>query len=126
MLILIGEFAVVRSPDLCMQGSVYNLITNFIRLVSTHIVTAYALPADANIRDIDAIWRAVKEHHHSAASVLELDASAVERPDTAFVQLLSVTVLRSREQGKLVRVINASQRLRDLLKLVALEMVLVE
>lgn len=87
-------------------------------------MTTYAFPADANIREIDVLWREVHGMLAKATAPLELDASAVERPDTAFVQLLAVTVLRAREQGKTVRVINASQRLRDLLKLVALDMVL--
>lgn len=87
-------------------------------------MTTYAFPADANIRDIDALWRTVHGLLAESPAPLELDAFAVERPDTAFVQLLAVIVLRAREQGKVVRVVKASQRLRDLLKLVALEMVL--
>ena len=87
-------------------------------------MTTYAFPADANIRDIDALWRVVHGLLAEASAPLELDAAAIERPDTAFVQLLAVTVLRAREQGKSVRVVKASQRLRDLLKLVALDMVL--
>jgi ABC-type transporter Mla MlaB component len=87
---------------------------------------SYTFPADANIRELDGIWKNVKELLNAPGAELELDASAIERPDTAFVQMLAVTVLRAREQGKTPRVVKASQRLRDLVKLVALDMVLAD
>ena len=56
--------------------------------------------------------------------MLELDAQAIVRPDTALAQLLAVVVVRAREQGKSVRVVRASQRLRELVVLLALDVVL--
>lgn len=55
---------------------------------------------------------------------MELDAAAVARPDTALAQLLAVVAVRAREEGKSVRVVRASQRLRELISLLALDVVL--
>lgn len=54
---------------------------------------------------------------------MELDAEAVVRPDTALAQLLAVAVIRAREQGKSVRIVRASQRMRELISLLALDVV---
>ena len=88
--------------------------------------TTYALSADAGIRDIAEVWSALRAHIDSASAhaVLEVDAEAVARPDTALVQLLAVATVRAREQGKSVRIVRASPRLRDLLSLLALNVVL--
>jgi ABC-type transporter Mla MlaB component len=84
----------------------------------------YTLSAEASVRDIDQIWAALKTRLDEAGSVLELDAEAVARPDTALVQMLAVAVVRAREQGKSVKIVRASQRLRDLVSLLALDVVL--
>jgi ABC-type transporter Mla MlaB component len=86
--------------------------------------STYSLSAEAGIRDISGIWTALRENLNAADGVLELDAEAVSRPDTAIAQLLAVAVLRAREQGKTVRIVHASQRLRELLALLALDVVL--
>jgi ABC-type transporter Mla MlaB component len=86
--------------------------------------TTYTLSADAGIRDIADVWRSVREQLDAADSILELDAEAVARPDTALAQLLAVAVMRAREQGKSVRIVRASQRLRDMVSLLALDVVL--
>ncbi len=59
-----------------------------------------------------------------ANTQLELDAEAVTRPDTALAQLLAVAVVRAREQGKTVSIVRASQRMRELISLLALDVVL--
>jgi ABC-type transporter Mla MlaB component len=82
------------------------------------------LSADAGIRDIPEIWHALRACLDSADAILELDASAVARPDTALAQLLAVATVRAREQGKTVRIVHPSQRLRDLISLLALDVVL--
>ena len=66
----------------------------------------------------------VRSRLDAADSVLELDAEAVSRPDTALAQLLAVAVVRAREQGKSVRIVRASQRMRELISLLALDVVL--
>ncbi len=76
------------------------------------------------MRDIVHVWSALRERLQAADSILELDAEAVVRPDTALVQLLAVAVVRAREQGKSVRIVRASQRLRELIALLALDVVL--
>jgi len=86
--------------------------------------TTYTLSADTGIRDIADLWSAVRAKLDAADSVLELDAEAVVRPDTALAQLLAVAAVRAREQGKSVRVVRASQRLRELVSLLALDVVL--
>jgi ABC-type transporter Mla MlaB component len=83
----------------------------------------YTLPADAGIREIDQVWNEIRVRIKAHAAV-EVDASAVERPDTALAQLLAVAVVRAREQGKTVRINNPSQRLSALLELVSLDSVL--
>lgn len=83
----------------------------------------YTLPADAGIREIDQIWNEIRIRIKAHAAV-EVDASAVERPDTALAQLLAVAVLRAREQGKTVCISNPSQRLSALLSLLSLEALL--
>ena len=84
----------------------------------------YTLPADASIRDIEEIWHGLRGALDAAGERLDIDAQAVERPDTALAQLLAVAVLRAQEQGKAVRVTQPSSRLRDLIGLLALEVVL--
>ncbi len=86
--------------------------------------TTYSLSADAGIRDIADVWRAVRAQIEAADSVVELDAEAAVRPDTALAQLLVVAVVRAREQGKSVRIVRASERLRDMVSLLALDVVL--
>lgn len=86
---------------------------------------SYALAADAGIRDIDEIWKEIRDRLQAHA-VVELDASAVARPDTALVQLLAVAVVRAQEQGKSVRIKNPSERLSQLLSLLAIDAVLGE
>lgn len=85
--------------------------------------STYILSADAGIRDIAEVWADVRAALDSAAQ-LELDAEAVARPDTALAQLLAVVAVRAREEGKSVRIVRASQRLRDLISLLALDVVL--
>ena len=89
-------------------------------------LSSYTLSADAGIRDIAELWAAVRAGLDAADSVLELDAEAVSRPDTALAQLLAVAVVRAREQGKAVRIVRASQRMRELISLLALDVVLGE
>jgi ABC-type transporter Mla MlaB component len=84
----------------------------------------YTLSAEAGIRDISDVWAALREKLDTAEHVLEVDAAAVGRPDTALAQLVAVAVLRAREQGKSVRVVRASQRLQDLIRLLALHVLL--
>jgi ABC-type transporter Mla MlaB component len=86
--------------------------------------TTYTLSAEAGIRDIAELWAAVRTAVDTAAPVLEIDAEAVARPDTALAQLLTVAVVRGRELGKTVRIVHASQRLRELISLLALDVVL--
>lgn len=83
----------------------------------------YTLSADAGIREIDEIWNGICSRLETHA-VVELDASAVARPDTALAQLLAVAIVRAREQGKTVRINNPSQRLSELLALLAIDVVL--
>ncbi len=87
-------------------------------------LSIYTLSADAGIRDIAEVWSVVRSRLDAADSVLELDAEAVSRPDTALAQLLAVAVVRAREQGKSVRIVRASQRMRELISLLALDVVL--
>ncbi len=82
------------------------------------------MTADASIRDIAEVWAGVRVALDAAAPLLELDAEAVARPDTALAQLLAVIVVRAREEGKSVRIVRASQRLRELITLLALDVVL--
>lgn len=84
----------------------------------------FTLSADAGVRDIEAVWAGLRSALAAADSALELNAEAVERPDTALVQLLAVAVVRAREQGKSVKIVHASQRLRELVALLALDVVL--
>ena len=84
----------------------------------------YTLSADAGVRNIVELWDAVRAQVDAADPLLELDAEAVVRPDTALAQLLAVAVVRAREQGKSVRIVRASQRLRELVSLLALDVVL--
>jgi ABC-type transporter Mla MlaB component len=83
---------------------------------------SYALPPNASIREIDEIWKQIRERLEAHATV-ELDASAVARPDTALAQLLAVAVVRAREQGKLVRINHSSARLSELLSLLSIDAV---
>lgn len=83
----------------------------------------FTLSADAGIREIDIIWREIRERLEAHA-VIELDASQVARPDTALAQLLAVAAVRAQEQGKSVRLVNPSERLRELLALLAIDAVL--
>jgi len=83
----------------------------------------YTLSADAGIREIDEIWNEIRSLLETQETV-ELDASAVARPDTALAQLLAVAMVRAREQGKTVRINNPSQRLSELLALLAIDAVL--
>ena len=93
-------------------------------MTTTNVPTeTYTLSADAGIREIDEIWHAIHERLKTQATV-DLDASAVSRPDTALAQLLAVAVVRAREQGKTVRIHNPSQRLSELLALLAVDAVL--
>lgn len=86
--------------------------------------TTYTLTVDAGIRDISELWAGVRAALDAANPLLELDAEAVTRPDTALAQLLAVVVVRAREEGKSVRIVRASQRLRELISLLALDVVL--
>jgi ABC-type transporter Mla MlaB component len=86
--------------------------------------TTYTLSADAGVRDIVEVWSALRARLDAADAALELDAQAVVRPDTALAQLLAVAVVRAREQGKSVKIVRASQRLRELISLLALDVVL--
>lgn len=76
------------------------------------------------MRDIAEVWAALRARLDAADKLLEVDAEAVARPDTALAQLLAVAVVRAREQGKAVKIVRASQRLRDLISLLALDVVL--
>jgi ABC-type transporter Mla MlaB component len=87
-------------------------------------ITIYALAADAGIRDIAEVWAGVRAALEAPHPIVELDAEAVARPDTALAQLLAVAVVRGREKGKTVRIVRASQRLRELIALLALDVVL--
>ena len=92
--------------------------------ITAHVSSnTYTLSADAGIREIDEIWSEIRERLEAHASV-DLDASAVARPDTALAQLLAVAVVRAREQGKTLRINNPSQRLQELLALLAIDVVL--
>jgi ABC-type transporter Mla MlaB component len=82
------------------------------------------LSAEAGVRDIAQVWSALRASLDAADPVLELDAQDVVRPDTALAQLLAVAVVRARERGKTVKLVRASQRLRDLVALIALDVVL--
>lgn len=62
----------------------------------------------------------------ATTSELELDAQAVTRPDSALAQLLVLAVVRSKEQGKSVRIVRASERMRELMSLLALDVMLGE
>jgi ABC-type transporter Mla MlaB component len=84
----------------------------------------YKLSAEAGVRDIAEVWSALRGRLDATDSVLELDAHDVVRPDTALAQLLTVAVVRAREQGKSVKLVRASQRLRELVSLIALDVVL--
>lgn len=86
--------------------------------------TTYTLSAEAGVRDIAEVWAALRARLDAADKLLEVDAEAVVRPDTALAQLLAVAVVRAREQGKSVKIVRASQRLRDLISLLALDVVL--
>jgi ABC-type transporter Mla MlaB component len=86
--------------------------------------TTYTLSADAGVRDIAEVWAALRARLDAADKLLEVDAEAVVRPDTALAQLLAVAVVRAREQGKSVKIVRASQRLRDLISLLALDVML--
>jgi len=86
--------------------------------------STYTLSADAGIRDIAELWACVRAALDAANTQLELDAEAVTRPDTALAQLLAVAVVRAREQGKTVSIVRASQRMRELISLLALDVVL--
>ena len=83
----------------------------------------YTLSADAGIREIDEVWNEIHSRL-KAHAVVEIDASAVARPDTALAQLLAVAVVRAQEQGKMVRINNPSERLSELLALLAIDVVL--
>lgn len=87
-------------------------------------MTTYALSADSGIRNIESLWTEIRAQIGAAKGVLELDAQAVARPDTALAQLLAVAVVRAREQGKSVKIVHAPQRLRELVALLALDVVL--
>jgi ABC-type transporter Mla MlaB component len=82
------------------------------------------LSAEAGVRDIVEVWAELRAKLAAAERILELDAQAVVRPDTALAQLLAVAVVRAREQGKSVKIVHASQRLRELISLLALNVVL--
>lgn len=87
-------------------------------------IKTYTLSADAGVRDIEAIWAALRTLLADPGAMLELDAAAVTRPDTSLAQLLAVAVVRARELGRSVRIVNPSQRLRELVSLLALDVVL--
>ena len=102
-------------------------IRDFARTEARRIIvatTTYTLTADAGIRDISELWVGVRAALDAANPQLELDAEAVTRPDTALAQLLAGVVVRAREEGKSVRIVRASQRLRELISLLALDVVL--
>jgi ABC-type transporter Mla MlaB component len=82
------------------------------------------LTAEAGVRDIAEVWAALCAKLDATDTILELDAEAVVRPDTALAQLLAVAVVRAREHGKTVKIVRASQRLRELIALLALDVVL--
>ncbi|HTE13746.1 MAG TPA: STAS domain-containing protein [Burkholderiales bacterium] len=86
--------------------------------------TTYTLSAEAGVRDIVETWAALRARLDTAESILELDAEALVRPDTALAQLLAVAGVRAREQGKSVKMVRPSQRLRELVSLLALDVVL--
>lgn len=91
---------------------------------SSNVLTnTYKLSADAGIREIDEVWNEI-HGRLNAHEVVEIDAAAVVRPDTALAQLLAVAVVRAKEQGKLVRISNPSERLSELLALLAIDVVL--
>ena len=70
------------------------------------------------------MWAEVRTRLDTADTVLALDAQACTRPDTALAQLLAVAVVRAREEGKTVKIVNPSQRLRELVSLLALDVIL--
>ncbi len=76
------------------------------------------------MRNVVELWAALRATLDAADDVLELDVEAVARPDTALAQLLAVAVVRAREHGKTVKIVRASQRLRDLISLLALDVIL--
>ena len=84
----------------------------------------YTFTAESGVRNIAETWAALRARLDAADEVLELDAEAVVRPDTALAQLLAVAVVRAREQGKSVKIVRAPQRLRELIALLALDVVL--
>ena len=86
--------------------------------------STYTFTADAGIRDIAEVWSGVRAALDVASPQLDLDAEAVTRPDTALAQLLAVAVVRAREEGKTVRIVRASQRMREMISLLALDVVL--
>lgn len=86
--------------------------------------STYTFAAESGIRDIAEVWAGLRAAIDAASPQLDLDAEAVARPDTALAQLLSVAVVRAREAGKTVRIVRASQRLRELIALLALDVVL--
>lgn len=76
------------------------------------------------MRDIVEVWAALRASLDATDGLLEVDAGAVVRPDTALAQMLAVAVVRAREQGKSVKIVRASQRLRELISLLALGVVI--
>ncbi len=84
----------------------------------------YTFPAESGVRNIVELWAGLRATLDGVDGVLELDAEAVVRPDTALAQLLAVAVVRARDQGKSVKIVGASQRLRELIALLALDVVL--
>jgi ABC-type transporter Mla MlaB component len=87
---------------------------------------SYRLAADASIRNVHEIWPELRAFIEAADAAMELDASALQRPDTALAQVLAMAVLRARERGKKLNVIGAPQSLRDLIRILGLGIVLDE
>jgi len=83
----------------------------------------YRLAADAGIRNVHEIWPEVRAFIEGTDAALELDASALQRPDTALAQLLAMAVLRARERGKKLNIIGAPQSLREQVRILGLGIV---
>jgi len=84
------------------------------------------LAADACIRNVHEIWPEVRAFIEGSEAAMEIDAAALQRPDTALAQLLAMAVLRARERGKTLHVTNAPLPLRDQIRVLGLDFVLDE
>jgi len=84
------------------------------------------LAVDTCIRNVHEIWPEVRAFIEGAEAAMELDASALQRPDTALAQLLAMAVLRACERVKKLDPTSATQSLRDQIRIFRLGFVLDE